>query len=428
VRLWKRVKTPNAASAPNLLNGRKYPFFGPADALDLGGGQTAAGAVVTPDTALGNIAVYACVRVIAESIGSLPVHVYKREGRSRVRVEDDREFLLSQEPNPYMSAMTFWETVLGHANLWGNAYVLRTYDGEGRADGLWPLDPRRTAPYRTESGALFYGSMIAGETVAFDPADILHVRAFGTGDLGISPIGIARQAIGTQLAAEEYAGRFWSNDARPGGIIEYTNKLTDEQHKAAMKRWKAAHEGVRRSHLVAVLDNGAAWRDVGMPPGDAQFIETRKFAVREIARLYRVPPHMIGDLEGTVTYASIEQQALDFVVHSLRPWIVRLEQALGRVVFRSLADRRQGVYARFEVEGLLRGDTKTRNESYAIARQNGWLSVNEIRALEDMSAIGPEGDTYLQPLNFGPLGVDPQKANETARTLLALGVPIPTES
>jgi HK97 family phage portal protein len=402
VNFFRKIKSPDAAEAQALANGGPGPFLAPQGIVDLGDGSTASGRVVSPDSALASIAVYACVRVLAESIASLPVHVYRRDGRSRLRVEDDREFLLSQEPNPYMSAFTFWETVVGHALLWGNAYVLRTYDGEGRADGLWPLNPRQTAPYRTEQGELFYGSLIAGETVAFDATDVMHVRAFGTGDLGISPIGVARQAIGESLAAEEYAGRFWANSARPGGVIQYDAKLTDDQHKAAVRRWKAAHEGVRRSNLVAILDNGAEWKDVGIPGKDAEFLDTRKWLPRQIASLYRVPPHMIADLEGTVTFASIEQQSLDFVVHSLRPWIVRLEQALGRVVFRSLADRRLGIYPRFEVDGLLRGDAAGRWKAYAIARQIGAMSSNEIRALEDMPGIGSEGDDYRPLLGAKP--------------------------
>jgi hypothetical protein len=162
---------------------------------------------------------------------------------------------------------------------------------------------------------------------------VVHIRAFGTGDVGISPIGVARQAIGEQLAAEEYAGRFWQNDARPGGVVEYSKKLNDADHAEALRRWRSAHEGVKRAHMVAILDNGAQWKDVGIPMGDAQFLETRKFGVRQIATLYRVPPHKIGDLEGTTTHATIEQQALDFIVDSLRPWAVRIEQAVRGSLF-----------------------------------------------------------------------------------------------
>ena len=152
-----------------------------------------------------SIAVYSAVRVIAESIAALPVHLYRRDGRSRVLVEDDREHLLSVEANEFLSAPAMWETVLGHALLWGNGYVYRSYDAQGRADGLWPLDPRSTAPYRTEDGRLFYGTNIGGESYAFEASDVMHVRGFGTGDVGLSPIGVAREALGEQSAATAYA-------------------------------------------------------------------------------------------------------------------------------------------------------------------------------------------------------------------------------
>jgi HK97 family phage portal protein len=372
--------------------------------------SSAAGVHVTPERALNVIAYNACVRVIAEAVGSLPFHVYKRSGRSRERIAaDPRDFLLNEEPNPYQTAMVFRETVAGHALVWGNAYVLNQFSQKtGATEALWILNPATTAPYRTPDGALHYGSRLpSGEFVAFDAHEVIHVRAFGVGDLGISSVGVTRQALGISISADEYAGKFFANDGRPGGLIQYVGKLSDDQHRDALRRWRSAHEGVRKSHLVAILDNGAEWKDVGLPPGDAQFLETRRFEVREIARFFRVPPHMIADLEGTVTHASIEQQSIDFVVHCLRPWLVRIEQAFRRIMFASPVDRGNGVFVEFLVDALLRGDLASRYSAYAVGRQWGFLSVNDILELENRPTIGSSGDVYLQPANMLPAGSDP---------------------
>ena len=399
------------------------------------GPETASGVRVSPETALRYLPVYAAVRYLAETIGSLPFKVYRREGRSRVAVgldEDRRAFLLDEEPNPYMSAMTFWETVIGHANLWGNAYAYVEFDGKGSPVALWPLDPRSTAPYRDDSGALFYRMQTGAGVVSLHPREVIHLRAFGTGDVGISPIGLARQAIGEQLAAEEYAGRFWSNDGRPGGVIQYEKKLTDPDHKEAVNRWNSMHKGVKRSHLVAVLDRGATWKDVGIPHGDAQFLETRKFGVRQIASLFRVPPHKIGDLEGSVTFASIDAQELSAVVDSLRPWVTRAEQATKRVLFHPFINVEKGIlspdgrnrtYPQFTMDALLRGDVKTRHMVYGLGRQWGYYSANDVLEMEDRPGIGEDGDVYLQPVNMVPAGTDVTAMGavegEAARTLAA---------
>lgn len=393
---------------------------------------TASGVRVNPDTALRHISVYAAVRVICESLGSLPFEVYRREDRSRIKLsiaDDYRVHLLTAEPNPYQTAEMFWTTILGHANLWGNGYAVQEVDLAGRVTALWPLDPRMTAPVRLSDGTLLYTTQLAnGTKLSFEPWEVVHIKAFGTGDVGISPIGVARQAIGEQLAAEEYAGRFWQNDARPGGIIEYSRKLNDSDHAEALRRWRGAHQGMKRAHMVAILDNGAQWKDVGIPNGDAQFLESRKFGVRQVASLYRVPPHKIGDLEGTVTHASIEQQSLDFISDSLRPWAVRTEQSVRRALFAPVkkdgtltVDGRNGIFPQFNFDALARGDMLSRFQAYAIARQWGWMSVNDILERENGQTVD-NGDVYLQPLNMVEAGTDPAaiaQAAQSARDFLA---------
>lgn len=378
--------------------------------IALGAEDSWAGPSVTEDSALKMVAVYASVRVLAEGVGSLPFHLYARQGSSRVRISDDpRARLLDEEPNPEMTAMELWEAVMGHMNLWGNAYLYREISpSTGLTTALWPLRPDMTYPSRRlEDNRLFYVThLYNGEQRILLPDELIHLRAFGTtGDLGISPIGVARNAIGTALAADEYAGRFFANDARPGGIIGFEKNLTDDQLKEVINKWKASHQGLSRSHLTGILTNGAKWQDVGMPPADAQFLETRQYEVREIARLFRVPPFLIADLEGSSQYKSIEEQSLNFVQYSLRPWLTRIEQQVKRTVFGSEIDRGRGLYPEFKADALLRGSTKERYEAYKLALEGGWMNRAEIRELENLPFVAGL-DTYGNPTNPGQLNED----------------------
>lgn len=379
----------------------------------LGAEGTWASPSVTAESALKMIAVYAAVRVLAEGVGSLPFHLYsKTANSSRVRIIDDpRARLLDETPNPEMTAMELWESVMGHMNLWGNAYLYREINpATGLVQALWPLRPDMTyAQRRLEDNKLFYVThLFNGEQTVLLPDEIIHLKAFGTGDVGISPIGVARQAIGTALAAEEYAGRFFANDARPGGIIEFGKPLTDDQIKDVINKWRASHQGLSRSHLTAILTNGATWKDTGMPLADAQFLETRHFEVREIARLFRVPPFLIADLEGSSQYKSIEEQSINFLQFSLRPWLVRIEQQVKRGVFGSELDRSRGLYPEFKVDGLLRGNTKERYEAHNLALAGGWMSRAEVRELENLPRVdGLEEFDSLKPAAPEPPADEP---------------------
>lgn len=418
LRAWNTLEPAFGLNDPNVALGSAL------DSYD-GGPFTHAGVAVSPERALQFIPFYAGVRYLAETIGSLPFPVRRTEGRSRVPVsdaEDRRQFLLNDEPNPFQTAMQWRETMTGHANTWGNGYSLVEFDAKGMPLAIWLLDPRSTAPYRAPDGSLWYGMWTPNGTVSFSSREVIHLKAFGVlGDVGISPVGVARQAIGEQLAAEEFAGRFWQNDASPGGTIQYSAKLSDAQHKEAVRRWNSMHQGVRRSHLVAVLDNGATYESAGMPLKDAQFIESRKFGYRQAATVLRIPPHKIGDAEGNVTFASIDAFELSAATDSIRPWCVRWEQSTKRVMFPQFInlernevspDGRAGKYAQFNMNALLRGDIETRNKAHTAGRQGGWLSANDVREIEDMPGIGPDGDRYLEPLNMGEAGAD--AANDDA--------------
>jgi HK97 family phage portal protein len=355
---------------------------------------------LTPLKSLRLTAVYASVRVIAESVASLPLPVYERQGangRSRVRVPDDpRHWLLNDSPNPEMTAMQLIETWVANALLWGKGYLYVVRNKAGMPVELWPLRPDVTHAKRTPSGQLYYETMLgAGKPVQLPVEQVIVLQSI----FGLSPIKVAREALTAAMAAEQYAGHFWSNNARPGGLIEVDGHMTDEEYDEFRRRWRAGHEGLKRSQLIGILSAGMKWQDVGVPPGLAQFIETRQFGVREVARMFRVPPHLIADLEGTVTRASIEQQSIEFVVHTLRPWLVRAEQSLKLALFNTQADRVASRYPQFLADGLMRGDMKTRYEGYALGVQWGWLSRADVRELEDLPF--EEGlDEFLVPLNM----------------------------
>lgn len=367
------------------------------------GGRSVAGKTITAGSALQMLAVYACVRVLAEDVGGLPLHTYEktvdaqgRRVRERIHEEDDeRALMIGEEPNPELTAQKLYELVTGHQNLWGNAYVFKMLGGDGRARELWPLPPDRTSPVRFPDGSKGYATRTdAGETRVLFGDEVIHLTAFGTGELGIPPIGVARQAIGIALAAEEYAGRFWANDARPGGVIQTKEPIPDKDYDRALRRWKANHQGLDRSHLVAFLENGAEWKDVGIPPGDAQFVETRKFQVREIARMFRVPPYKIADLEaGTVSYASVEVQSIDYLQTALNPWLRRIEAGIKRGVYGSSLDRDRGLYAEFLRAAILQGDFKSTIEALGTAVDK-IMTVNEARERINLKPI--EGGDELR--------------------------------
>ena len=366
-------------------------------------GKSAAGAKVNEFTAMQTTAVYACVRILAESIAGLPLHLYEYRGNGKERVPGHPlYFLLHDSPNPEMTSFIFRETAMIHLLLWGNSYAQILRDGRGRVMGLYPLLPNRMSVGRDESGEIVYTYTPMSESnphlkgqrqITLRREDVLHIPGLGfDGLVGYSPIAMAKNAIGIALATEEYGAAFFKNGARPGGVLEHPGVLKDPSK--LRESWHAVYGGTMNTGRIAVLEEGVKYQQIAIPPEEAQFLETRKFQIDEIARLYRVPPHMIGDLEKS-SFNNIEQQSLEFVKYTLNPWVVRWEQSLQKAL---LTDKEQKEYfIRFKVDGLLRGDYKSRMEGYAIGRQNGWLSANDIRSLEDLNPIEGEegGDLYL---------------------------------
>lgn len=369
----------------------------------LGVTRTASGIAVTTDTAMRLSAVWACVRLISESIASLPLHVYQRvDARRRERVSGPIAHLLHAEPNRIMSSFMLRETMAAHVLLSGNAYapIIRRVNGEPQE--ILPVASKDVRVLRTPSGFLAYDvRMPDGTQVRVPQTDMLHVPGLAfDGVTGLSPIAYAAQSIGLGLAAEQFGAAFFGNGSNPSGYISLPGKALNKEQAAVLREsWYATYGGVNNAQKTAVLFENAKFERISIPPNEAQFIETRKHQVSDIARWYRVPPHMIGDLD-RATFSNIEHQQLEFVMHTLRPWLVRFEQEINRKLFpTSSSGEPSSTYAEFSVDGLLRGDIKSRSEYYVKGRQWGWLSANDVRAFENQEPIDG-GDVYMTPLNM----------------------------
>lgn len=375
----------------------------------LRGSGSAAGVSVTPEKALQIGAVYSCVRLLAETGSMLPVGVYRQADGGRAHVDDHPIApLIIDQPNPNMDSAEFFRLLLAWQLLRGNAYAYVQRNRGGDPVGLWPIAPTSVEPRLAESGRLVYAVTLAEDEFApitesrgLVPADnMLHYRALGFGLEGLSPVGLARQSVGTAWAAQNYIGGFFDRDASPGGVVSVPDELSDQSYERLEQQWKDLHEGFDRSHRLAILEAGAKWEKVSLSPADAAFIDTHKLTRSDIAGIYGVPPHMIGDVEKSTSWGSgIEQQSLGYVLYALTPWLTRLE----RVTARLRRSGETGLYVRFNVDGLLRGDIQSRYSAYAQGRQWGWLSANDVRRAEDEDPID-DGDTYLSPVNMVPAG------------------------
>ena len=366
-------------------------------------GPTVAGKNVNERSAMQLTAVYACVRILAEGVAGLPLHLYKcgKNGSREKAVEHPLYFLLHDEPNPEMTSFIFRETLMTHLLLYGNCYSQIIRDGRGQVTALYPLMPNQMSVDRDEKGQLYYTYLRSSEeadtmkkgTVYLLPEDVLHIPALGfDGLVGYSPIAMAKNSIGMGLACEEYGAKFFANGAAPSGVLEHPGTIKDITR--LRESWNAIYGGSKNAGKVAILEEGMHYSPISISPNEAQFLETRKFQVDEIARIFHVPPHMIGDLERS-TFSNIEQQSLEFVKYTLNPWVCRWEQALTRSLLSPKEKREYSI--KFNVDGLLRGDYQSRMNGYAVGRQNGWMSANDIRELENMDKISEEqgGDLYL---------------------------------
>lgn len=395
----------NSRDHPKIDNrtvGSSYSFY-------MGG--SSAGKNVNERSAMQMTAVYSCVRILAEAVAGLPLHLYryKEDGGKERAIDNNLYHLLHDEPNKEMSSFIFRETLMTHLLLWGNAYAQIIRNGKGEVVALYPLMPNKMQVDRDENGELYYiytrssdeAKTMEGVTVYLTPRDVLHIPGLGfDGLVGYSPIAMAKNAIGLAIATEEYGAKFFANGAAPSGVLEHPGTIKDPSR--LRENWNSTFGGSANSGKVAVLEEGMKYTPISISPEQAQFLETRKFQIDEIARIFRVPPHMVGDLEKS-SFSNIEQQSLEFVKYTLDPWVIRWEQSLSRALLNE--DEKRKYFFKFNLEGLLRGDYESRMSGYAVARQNGWMSANDIRELENMDKIPAEdgGDLYLINGNMLPL-------------------------
>ena len=373
-------------------------------------GRSISGKTVNEITALQISAVFACCKILAESVACLPLHVYQREGNNKTLATQHPLYrILHDAANEEMTAYSFKETLMLHLLTNGNAYAQIFLDRLGRVRGLYPLQSSRMRVERDDKGKRIYKyrpstgeneHMKTSEEVTFQNFEILHIPALGFDGLsGYSPIAMARNAIGVAMACEEFGAKFFENGARPSGILKVPHVLKDPQKLS--ESWQAAYGGAN-SGKTAVLEEGVEYQQLSVNQSDAQFLETRKFQIAEIARIFRVPLHMLNELD-RATFSNITQQSLEFITYTLTPYLVRLEQSFNKALFSPSECERY--FVKFNVDGFLRGDYETRMRGYSAALQSGILSVNEVRSLEDLNSIPAEagGDYHLVNGNLAKL-------------------------
>lgn len=369
-------------------------------------GSTAAGVPIDESNALTVSAVYKCVKILAESIGSLPLHLYQRSGDAKKRAPEHSYYhLMHTQPNPEMSAISYRECQVVHMALGGDHYSEKELDGTGKVKALWPLNPSRVTPFRANDGTLAYEFRPGtGETIILTRRQVLHIPGLSfNGITGMSVIAHNRESLGLAKATEQYGARLFSSDTRPGGVLETDKTLGDEAVTRLTKTWTDAHSGLSKAHRIAVLEEGLKFHAISIPPNEAQFLETRMFQAEDIYGMFRIPPHLAGDLEHA-TYTNIIEQSLEFVIYTLLPWLVRIEQALN-IQLLAEGDRKNYFFEHL-VDALLRGDPAARWSAYKTGSEIGVLSPNDIRRLQNMNPIPKNkgGDDYHVPMNWAVSG------------------------
>lgn len=361
-----------------------------------GGSMSTAGVSVSTTSAMRQSAVFACVRNIAEDVAALPLHVF---GAKRQKLTSDPRYrLLHSEPNPLQSSFDWLMMQAVHVQLWGNGYSEIELAGDGITPvGLWPIPPWLCKPVLLDRGTrVVYRVNLPQGGVAEIPADrMLHVPGLAfDGVEGKSVISYARDTVGRAIAADTYGAAFFRNSARPSGTLQLPPTVDPKKGPDVLKLFNQSNAGLDNVARTALLTMGATWNKTGFTNEEAQFLDTMKFSAIDIARFWRMPPAMIGNVEQR--FANNEQQALQYVVHCLTPWLVRFERQFNRRLFAG-----EDVYAKFMVMGLLRGDSAARGKFYATGRQWGWLCADDIREWEEQEPLPNDaGQTFLQPINM----------------------------
>lgn len=371
---------------------------------------------VTPNTALQLATVYACVRVLAESVAMLPLILYERTASTRNPATDHPLFpILHSLWNPEITSVEARMALMYWLALYGNGYAQIVRDRGGRIAELWPLAADRMTLERTSKNAplRYLYQEDGGKPKPFSASEILHVRGLSTnGVMGLSPIATARNAFSKSQARSQYDEAFYLNGARPGGVLQHPGKLTDNAYNRLLKSWEDRHKGADAAGKVAILEEGMQYASMAIPQTDQQFLESQKYDANQIAAIFHVPAHMINDLE-RATFANIAEKGQEFVDYTLAPWFTVWEQAIARDLL-SVSERTR-YYAKHKAQALLRGNPTERGAYYTTGLQNGFLSINDVRDLEDMNPVDG-GDTHFVQLNMAPLDMAVTGVTMSAQT------------
>ena len=380
----------------------------------LGGGDTLSGARVNLETVRGLPAAYACNRVLAEGVASLPLHVFERlEPRGRRAAREHPVFrLLAEEPHPGMTSFKLRATLQGHLGFRGNGFCEIERDRSGQPVALWPLRPdRMDRPHLSQAGRLIYPYLLPnGEKIALPQHLVLHLRGLSDDGLwGYAPLTVFRESFGRAIAMREHGSRYFSQGAEPGGVLQTKARLGDEAADRLDRSWKMAHEGLKNRWRIAILEEGVEWKQTGMSNEDSQFIESEALSVLDMCRIFRIQPHKVAELT-RATFSNIEQQSIEHVTDTLLPWLVNWEQQLAQALF--LPAERARYYPKHIVAGLLRGDSAARVAFYGAGILGGWLSPDDVRELEEMNPL-PDGlgEVYFRPLNMTAVSTEPLSAS-----------------
>jgi HK97 family phage portal protein len=390
-----------------LADPRLYAYFG--------GGETDAGETVTVDTALHLDTVWACVRLRAETIATLPLHLYRRDAKGQGIIADDHPLyrVLHDRPNIEMTAVEFWECMIGCRMLWGNGYAAIARNGRDQVIALHPLRPDCIAIRRRDDGSLEYEYTFRGQRQVFTEDEIFHLKGFSLdGMVGLSPIAQARNTLATARAAERSSGSFFRNGMRPSGYLKAPAYLTPEQREDA-KSILANFKGASQTGSTPLLEGGWEWQALAIPPEEAQLLATRQFHVEQICRWYGTPPILVGHHSQTTWGSGIEQIILGWLQLSLRADLKRTEQSVGKSLLTPAEQAK--LYAEFNVEGLMRADSSGRAELYSAYAQNGLRTRNELRALDNQPPL-PGGDDLTVQSNLVPI----EKLGEVAAPMARL--------
>ncbi len=393
-RLWEQseVRSASLVNPPTWLT----------NALGI---SNTANVAVNNQTSLQLAAVKACVEILSDSIAMLPLNVYQRQNRNGVQIktiatEHPLYDVLHNQTNSIMNSFNYRESAMVQLLYYGNHYALKQWDKSGNIYGLKMLYPWNMKVEMNDQGEIFYQytDEITKQVFKYPRWMIFHVAGVGfNGLVGMPPIQLMREVLGNGLALQEFSNRYFSNGTNIGVFVTTPKTLTDPAFERLGKQFNEKYSGVQNAHKGGIiLEDGADVKRLDVPPEQAQFLESRKFNKNEIATMFRVPPHMIGDLE-RATFSNIEQQSMDFVQNTLLPWASRWESAINSQLFTRF--ERSEYYTKFNLAGLIRGDIETRYRAYAIGRQNGWLSADEIREKEDMNPI-EDISKYLVPANM----------------------------